>query len=121
MPPDAWSYRPEEKPPFTFRRRWIFEVETEADACGVVLAARLEEDAFPKMRWLLNVVNVLAEVRSPTFTTQSALYADEAREAVLTVDAAEPAELHRLLAEAGPSPSAQFDAWIRARIDRRER
>ena len=116
MPPDRWSYRPDESGTPVFKRRWTFDNATGLDECGAALAERLDAEAFPRMRWLLDTDNVLSEVRRRTFTTPCAMSSDQHREVVLTVDHADPAHLERLLAEADASPAEDFEEWVRARM-----
>lgn len=119
MPPDRWSYAPEETGTPVFRRRWAFDNSTGLDECGPVLAELLNAEVFPRMRRLLDIDNILTELQHPTFATPRALSSDRHREIVLTVDRADPAHLEQLLAEAGPSPAADFEEWVRARLGRR--
>jgi hypothetical protein len=118
MPPDAWSYAPDETPPYTFRRRWVFDNATGLDACGTALAEALRDEVFPRMRWLLDKGNVLAEFREPTFTSSRGV-SGIVGEIILTVDDVEPDELERLLSGAGKQATSDFRAWARARIARR--
>ncbi|GAA1984444.1 hypothetical protein [Catenulispora subtropica] len=115
MPPNEWSFRPDETPPYAFRRRWALDDLDGLDACGTALAQRLTEEAFPRMRWLLDMENALAELTTPTFATRRALGSDPDRELILTVDVADPARIEQLLADPARSRDPDIELWVRER------
>ncbi|GAA2053404.1 hypothetical protein GCM10009839_71530 [Catenulispora yoronensis] len=119
MPPDEWSYRPAEKPPYTFRRRWSLNDLGDLDSLGAALAQRVQEEAFPRMRQLLDLEFALAELRTPTFATQLALASDAARELVLMLDTLDPERVEELLADPVQPRNALFEGWVRERVARR--
>lgn len=101
-------------------RRWAFDNADRLDACGPALAQHLIEEAFPKMRWLMDQADVLAEIQGSTFTTPRSLSSDKHREIMLTVDDADPEHLDRLLSEAGKSPAPDFETRVRSRNAQRQ-
>ena len=119
MPPDEWSFRPDERPPYTFKRRWALGLPAGLEPAGTALAERLTEEAFPRMHWLLDPDNAMAELKTPTFAIEQALGSNLDRELILAIDVADPAYVEALLNDPARPQNPVFEASVRERFARR--